>query len=66
MEQVVEIGKNAAFPGVSCRKCSLTFIDAKALRKVKLADAELAFCPQCGAHLAVFVETAAKKLAKSA
>lgn len=40
-------------PGITCEHCGLSYVNAEALERVRLADAELLFCMQCGVAIAV-------------
>ncbi len=66
MEPIKELGSNDVWMGLACERCSLAFLDRNALDSVRLADAELLFCPQCGQHLAAILDSEALPLAQSA
>ncbi len=44
--------------GVGCPGCNRIFLSDTAVKRVRLADAELAFCDNCGAHLGVITRSA--------
>jgi len=66
MDRVKEFAQGEIWMGLACGDCSLTFLHPKALNQVRIADAELLFCPRCGQHLATVLDAQEMPLAKSA
>lgn len=59
--------KNATItPGLTCSECGMSYVNADNLHRIKLADAELIFCKECGMALAAVQLEESRSLRKSA
>lgn len=51
-----EYAKCEVKAGLRCENCDLTYASADHLDHVRLADAELLFCPECSTAIAVVMD----------
>ena len=59
MRNIREFSLSDLRAGVACPQCKLLFFDRVVLDLVRLADAELLFCPSCKANVGVVLDTTA-------